>query len=111
MLFKVQTMQNGEVDFAPQNEIAEILQNVRTVLAGCVGTFPLARGFGISWEHLDKPLPVVMSLMTAVIIDAVEEQEPRVTVQSVDFEDTTADAMDGILRPRVIVSIGEDEEI
>lgn len=103
---------SGTVDFAPQNEIAEILQNVRTILAGSVGTFPLSRGFGISWEHLDKPLPVVMSLMTAAIIDAVEEQEPRATVQSVEFEDTTEDdAMGGILRPRVKVSIGEDEEI
>lgn len=107
---KFQISMNGEIDFVPANEVAEILQNVRTILTTCVGTVPLHRDFGISWEHVDKPLPVAQSLMQAAVIDAIEEFEPRARVESVNFEENTDDAMDGILRPIVIVSIGTDDE-
>lgn len=102
---------DGAVDFAPQNEVAEILQNVRTILSGFVGSAPLHRDFGLSWEHLDKPLPVAYTLLQASVIEAIEEFEPRATVQSVEFEDTSdMDAQEGRLRPRVIISIGDEEE-
>ena len=101
---------DGSVDFAPQSEAAEILQNVRTILNTCVGTVPLARDFGITWEYLDMPLPVVRARFQAAVIDAITEQEPRATVQAVEFEENTDDAMEGILKPRVIVSIGDEED-
>lgn len=101
---------SNEISFAPSSEIEEILQNVRTIITTRRGTVPLDRDFGLSWEHIDKPLPVAMTLMQAEIIDAIEEYEPRATVESVQFETNTDDAMQGILNPVVIVSIGEDEE-
>lgn len=102
---------DGTIDFAPQTEVAEILQNVRTILVGVVGSSPLNRDFGLSWKHLDKPLPVAYTLLQAEVIEKIEEYEPRATIQSVEFEDTTDDdAMEGRLRPRVIISIGEEEE-
>lgn len=100
---------SGEVDFAPATEEAEILQNVRTILLGCIGTVPLHRDFGLSLEHIDKPLPVAKTLLQATIIESITEYEPRATVQSVEFEESEGDAQDGRLRPRVIVSIGEEE--
>lgn len=99
-----------DVDFAPQSETAEILQNIRTILKTRLGTVPLARDFGISWEHLDKPYPVAKAMMTSVVIDAIEAYEPRARVESVDFDETEEAVMQGILKPRVIVSIGDDEE-
>ena len=60
------------VDFHPATETEEILQNVRTILATRVGSVPLDRGFGLTWEHVDKPYPVARSLMTAAVIEAIE---------------------------------------
>lgn len=109
MLYAVTTVR--DVSFQPTSEREEILQNVRTILATRKGSVPLDRDLGITWEHLDKPYPVARSLMTAAVIEAVETYEPRVRVESVEFEGTESEAMDGLIRPRVIVYIlneGED---
>lgn len=95
---------NNAVDFAPQTTTAEILQNVRTILNTRIGTVPLAREFGISWEHVDMPLPVAKSIMQGAVIDAIEEFEPRARVENVSFD---GDGENGILRPTVIISIKE----
>ena len=82
MLYAVTTVR--DVSFQPTSEREEILQNVRTILATRKGSVPLDRDLGITWEHLDE---------------------------SVEFEGTESEAMDGLIRPRVIVSIlneGED---
>lgn len=93
---------NNIVDFAPENTTNEVLQNVRTILNTRVGTVPLARDFGISWEHVDMPMPVARSVMQGAVIDAIEEFEPRARVENVTFD---GDGADGILRPTVTVSI------
>lgn len=98
-----------EVDFAPEGEVREILQNVRTILSTRKGSVPLDRDFGLTWEHIDKPLPVARMLMRSEVIDIIERYEPRAQVESVDFEETPTDEMDGILRPRVVVRIGEED--
>lgn len=100
---------SGQVDFAPSDEVREILQNVRTILSTRKGSVPLDRDFGLTWAHVDKPLPVATMLMRSEVIDVIEECEPRATVVSVDFDEDTASAMDGILKPRVVVQIGEEE--
>lgn len=101
----------GAVNFSPTDEKEEILQNVRTILATRVGSVPLDRDFGLTWEHLDKPYPVAKSLMTAAVIEAIQTHEPRVKVEAVEFDGDTAMAMEGLLKPRVIVSIkGEESE-
>lgn len=100
---RYEVTQIGGVDYAPESEAAEIIQNVRTILNTRFGTVPLHRDFGISWEQVDKPLPVAMSIMQGVIVDAVSEFEPRAKVEKVTFE---GDGAEGILRPRVIISIG-----
>lgn len=100
---------SSQVDFAPSDEVREILQNVRTILSTRKGSVPLDRDFGLTWAHIDKPMPVAKMLMRSEVIDAIEEYEPRTTVVSVDFDEDTASAMDGILNPRVVVQIGEEE--
>ncbi|MGN1149985.1 MAG: GPW/gp25 family protein, partial [Sutterella sp.] len=91
------------------DEVREILQNVRTILSTRKGSVPLDRDFGLTWEHVDKPLPVAKMLMRSEVIDAIEAYEPRAKVSSVDFEDDETSAMDGVLKPKVIVEIGEEE--
>lgn len=100
-----------EVDFSPANEVVEILQNVRTILTTVIGSVPLFRDFAISWDHLDKPLHIARTLMRTAIIDAIIEYEPRCRVASIEFDDTLDDAMEGIMKPRVVIEIGEEEEI
>ena len=101
---------NGVVDFAPANETAEILQNVRTILITLIGSVPMSRIFGVDWESIDSPYPVARALMQSAVIEAIESYEPRAQVDSVMFDDTVTDSMDGILSPRVIISIGEEDE-
>ena len=98
------------IDFAPQDEVAEILQNVRTILATRVGSIPLHRDFGISWEAVDKPLPVARTLLKVAVVDAVREFEPRAKVVGVTFDNDADAGHDGLLGLRVVVSIGGDDE-
>ena len=92
---KYEVTQTGGVDYAPESEAAEIIQNVRTILNTRVGTVPLHRDFGISWEHVDKPLPVAMSIMQGIIVDAVSEFEPRAKVEKVTFDGDGAEVSSG----------------
>lgn len=93
---------DGSVDFAPSSTTAEILQNVRTILNTRLGTVPLARDFGISWDAVDRPLNVARTIMQGVVIDAIMEFEPRAQVEAVTFD---GNGMDGVLKPTVIISI------
>lgn len=103
------TLSKG-INFAPETEVEEILQNVRTILATSVGSVPLDRAFGLPYDAVDRPMPVARAIMQSAIIDAIQAFEPRATVRSVSFEESAADALDGVSRPRVIISIGDDEE-
>ena len=93
------------IDLNPKSEVAEILQNVRMILTTRIGSVPLARDFGLSWEHIDQPINVARALMQSTIIDAVERFEPRVLVKAVAFDETSEDAMEGLLKPKVTISI------
>ena len=95
------------VDFAPASEAAEVLQNVQTILSTRRGTVPLDRDFGLSWSYIDRPLPVARMMLKAEIIQALQVYEPRAQVTAVDFQDSTTDAMDGILKPIVRLKLAE----
>ena len=98
------------IDFYPETEVAEILQNVRTILTTRIGTVALHRDFGVSWGHLDKPYPVAKSLMMVLVIEVIERFEPRAKVVSVEFDETVEDVMEGLLKPWVIVEVHADNE-
>ncbi|GAV24816.1 hypothetical protein ciss_07490 [Carboxydothermus islandicus] len=94
----------GEIDFAPSSEVAEILQNVRTIISTPKYSVPLNREFGVAISWLDEPLTVAQARLTAEIITAIEEWEPRVTVTQVSFD---GDPQEGVLRPKVRVRLVE----
>lgn len=100
----------SEVNFAPKTETEEVVQNVRTILATRVGTVPLDRDFGVSWEHLDKPLHVARALMQSEVVEAIARYEPRANIETVEFDETESETMEGISRPRVILNLGENNE-
>ena len=101
---------DSKIDFAPENEIAEILQNVRTIIATVIGSVPMDRALGVSWESVDMPIFEARIMLKQDIIEAIEDGEPRAILQEVEFEESPIEAMDGKLKPRVIVSVGNDEE-
>ena len=70
---------DSTVNFAPKTEVEEILQNVRTILATRLGTVPLHRGFGVTWEHIDKPLHVA-KMLTQILFCGYPRQQRCSTV-------------------------------
>ena len=95
------------ISFSPVTVHAEILQNVRTILSTRVGTVPLHRDFGRAWEHIDKPIHIAKALIRAEIIEAIERWEPRAVVNKVEFEESRNDAIEGLMNPRITLTVGE----
>ncbi len=95
----------NRLNLAPKNEREEIYQNIATILKTIQGTVPLDRDFGVDGSYIDLPMPMAKGQWQAEIIDAIERDEPRVRVLSVDFQENSIDAMDGILSPVVTVEI------
>lgn len=108
MAYVVSTMK--KINFAPATVAEEVVQNVRTIIATQVGTVPLFRDFGVSWDGIDRPLPVAKALVRAAVIDAVQTYEPRAVVDSVEWDAGTGDAMEGLLHPVVTISLADGVE-
>ena len=99
-----------KVDFAPSSVAKEVLQNVRTILDTIVGTVPLERNIGISWDYVGKPMPVAMDMMRVAVNNAIASQESRAKILSIKFdqpENNIEFAEQGILKPRVRIYIDE----
>lgn len=98
-------MSLNNIDFAPENEILEILQNVRTILSTVKFSVPLDRDFGIDASLLDKSILEAKAKISSEIILAIKKYEPRVKVEEITFSGD----MDGKLQPKVQVSIIETQ--
>lgn len=90
------------VDFAPDSTEAEVVQNVRTILATRKGSVPLDREFGLDWSFLDRPVPVAQAMLSTQVIQQLRRYEPRARVLRVLLEaDDNPNTGDGQTRPRV----------
>lgn len=98
-------MSLNNIDFAPENELLEVLQNVRTILSTVKFSVPLDRDFGIDASLLDKPILEAKAKISSEIILAIKKYEPRVKVEEITFSGD----MDGKLQPKVQVSIIETQ--
>ena len=81
-------------------------QEIRVLLATRKGSVPLDRDYGLSWDHVDAPLPSAMQLMIAEIGVQLEKYVPRVRVRDISF--ASPDPVDGVLCPLVAVEIREE---
>lgn len=70
--------QSNSIDFAPANEYAEILQNIRTILSTPIHSVPLDRAFGIDVACIDMPLPVAKANIGQKIVKAIRVSMNRV---------------------------------
>lgn len=91
------------IDFAPDNEYAEIYQSIRTLLSTIKCSVPLDRELGIDAEYVDKPTPKAEAMLSEEIIDAIGKYEPRAVVDSISFDGD----YDGKLIPKVRITINE----
>ncbi|GMO52747.1 MAG: hypothetical protein Pg6C_18580 [Treponemataceae bacterium] len=82
--------------------IAEIMQNVRTVLTTRRGTVPLDRDFGISFEFLDSPINATRAKAEQEIFMQLKKYEPRAILKQIEW---ITDAISGQISPAVKVGV------
>lgn len=99
-----------DIQFAPDSTVNEILQNIRTILNTRVGTVPLDRDFGISWDAVDEPIPIAQARLRMAVIQAINRYEPRAKVESVQLRESMEDTMDGSPVTAVTISIEDENE-
>ncbi|WP_295163446.1 GPW/gp25 family protein [Selenomonas sp. F0473] len=92
------------INFAPQNVLEEVIQNVRTILTTRRGSVPLDRDFGMNTDFVDQPVSRVRAILLTEIIETVERYEPRVKVIEVHFSGV---GVEGEVVPVVKVAIAE----
>lgn len=96
-------IQNNAIDFAPETQLQEILQNVRYICSTIKGSVPLDRELGVSSGLVDLPVSTVRAMVSAEYIDAVRRFEPRAEVVSVKFRDKG----DGQVLPVISIKVKE----
>lgn len=96
--------EEGEVIFAPESTVQEIIQNVRMIITTPKGTVPLDREFGIDATIIDRPLPVAQAQLARDVVNAVKKYESRARVTKVEFADGSG-AINGVLKPIVRIEI------
>lgn len=89
------------ISLIPDTELAEILQNVQTIISTMKGTIPLDREFGIDSRVIDLPMHVAQAKLSSEIFQAIKHYEPRVTIEDISFTAT----LEGRLVPKVKVSV------
>ncbi|MEE0404149.1 GPW/gp25 family protein [Megasphaera elsdenii] len=101
MLYEVSVKDPEIIDIAPKNDVNEILQNVRTILATTKGTIPLDREFGIDGSVIDMPTMQAQAYLTNEIFQAIRRYEPRVSIDNITFDGEIS----GKLIPKVVITI------
>lgn len=88
-----------------QEEFADVKQCLETLLSIRAGTQPLDRELGIDLDSIvDYPLDVAKNMLALEIIEKVRKYEPRVEVESVEFDST----VDGQLKPHIYFTRTEE---
>jgi len=101
MQYEVSVKASEIIDIAPKNDVNEILQNVRTILATTKGTIPLDREFGIDGSVIDMPTMQAQAYLTNEIFQAIRRYEPRVSIDNITFDGEIS----GKLIPKVVITI------
>lgn len=92
------------IDFAPESEYVEIMQNIRCIMSTIKQSVPLDRDFGVDAAYVDKPTAIAEAMLADEIISAIQKYEPRVTVTAISFTAT----VDGQIIPKVQVTIADE---
>ena len=93
-----------EISFTPSTVAEEIIQNERTLLTTRKGSVPMDRALGISADIVDMPIGAAQAKLSAEIVGAVNQYEPRAHIQRILYEGSE---QNGTLRVKVRVDIHE----
>jgi len=74
------------IKILPENEIEEVLQNIRTIISTYKGTVPLMRDFGIDPNFVDNlQTESFKQKMKNEIIQQLQRFEPRIKVEKISL--------------------------
>ena len=76
----------GEINFAPQTQAEEIIQNVITICSTLKYTVPMDRELGVEGIFLDEAVNRSRAKYTQEIMLAVRKFEPRADITRITFE-------------------------
>ena len=103
MAYLITANDKPSIDFSPENVVAEVIQNVRTILSTIKYEIPLDRQFGMDGSVIDMPIQQAQAKWSAEIFSQVKQYEPRAIIESISFESS----IEGKLVPTVEVRINE----
>lgn len=86
MAYRISAIEDKEINFKPETEIEEILQNVWVLLNTLKFDCPLDRELGLEASFIDKPIETAKALCVADVYDTVEQYEPRAEIKEVMFK-------------------------
>jgi uncharacterized protein len=95
----------ADVDFGATG-LAEILQNVRTILMTPKGSQQMDRNFGMDMSYIDRPMNLVINQLISAAMVALSEYESRVQLEDIAFD--TTNSMDGGLIATVKINVSPD---
>ena len=96
-----------EYDFTSE-ELEDIKRCIENLYSTRAGSQPLDREFGIDYDSVvGLPLEVAKNQLALEVMDKTERYEPRVAVDSIDFE---IDAVSGQMIPTVHLVKGEADD-
>lgn len=104
------TIDGGNIDFTltPQKTVLEIIQNIKVIISTIKGSVVLDRGFGIDSELIDCTSISGKGKLMIYIIESLQEFEPRVEINSIDFIQDKENADKGIFFPKLEVHIKDE---
>lgn len=76
------------VQLMPETTAEEIIQNLALIVSMPLGSGPMCRDVGTSTESSGMPDLTGRAILTRDVFTAVQDQEPRVTLRTVDFEES-----------------------
>jgi phage baseplate assembly protein W len=103
MAYLITANDKPSIDFSPENVVAEVIQNVRTILSTIKYEIPLDRQFGMDGSVIDMPIQQAQAKWSAEIFSQVKQYEPRAIIEKISLEGS----IEGKLVPTVEVRINE----
>lgn len=91
--------------------IEAIEQNMCTIIKTLAYSVPFDRAFAGTGKYIDSPSPHHTARLIADLTEALEKNEPRIKVNSINMEAYLGEAMQGKLYPIIKYSIRDGVEI
>lgn len=75
----------GKINYAPQNTLEEIVENVKMILRVFKEEQPLNRDFALNSDFIDKNINIVENEIASHLIDIFYKYEKRVKLKQVEI--------------------------